>query len=188
MYKPEDLKEREVRILKMLLEKRNVASAIIRNENNISKATLSADLKRIRECTGLDIVAQKDGNVCLRTQGEPEAEQLLQLEYEPITRNTIWEWMVLYVLKAEGRGLTFKKLTEGVSEFFGADVSDTFFRKKLKTLVEKGYVEETAIQKKNNMHIYLIKDEAPMFELLTLEELEQMKEALNRIVSESRGD
>ena len=71
---------------------------------------------------------------------------------------------------------------------FGADVSDTFFRKKLKTLVEKGYVEETAIQKKNNMHIYLIKDEAPMFELLTLEELEQMKAALNRIVSESRGD
>ena len=162
MYKSEELRKREVGILGLLLDRGEVRSAKLRDMFFISKATLSTSISNIRERTGLDIVAGKNGRVVLRDDKEKALSCLEILQFEPITQNVIYGWMIMFLLSAEGGAATFKIISEGITEFFGTDISDSLLRKILSELKGRELVDARVLPAGNNAYTYSLCEGAPV--------------------------
>lgn len=182
MQRSEEHIYRDRCILKILLKERQVRSARLREHFDISKATLSDCLKRLRNQTVFDILADKNGIVHLKGDEVKIKEYLAVCEHEPSGIHRVTEWMILFILRAEERSLTFTELYEAVCDFFGIFISDSSFRKRLKHLENVVRVINTRVIKENNTYIYSLANNAPVFTFLPKQEISAKKRTLREIL------
>jgi len=182
MQRTEEYIYRDRCILKILLEHRQVKSVHLRERFEISKATLSECFKRLRKDTGFEIIAYKNGIVYLTGNEKRIREYFTKCDYEPSGIHRITEWMILFIIRAEERSMTFNELYEAVCDFFGIFISDSSVRKRLKHLENVLKVINAITIKDNNTHIYSLANDAPVFTFLPKKEIAAKKRAFREIL------
>ena len=187
MQRTEEHIYRDRCVLKILLKERQVRSARLRERFEISKATLSDCLKRLRDQTDFDILADKNGIVHLKGDERQIKEYLAVCEHEPSGMHRVTEWMILFIMRAEERSMTFNELYEAVCDFFGIFISDSSVRKRLKHLENVDRVINTSVIKENNTYIYSLANDAPVFTFLPKKEMSAKKKALKEILKMYEG-
>ena len=182
MHRSEKILNRDKSILKILLEERAVRSSHLREFFNISKATLSDCLKRLREETAFEIHADKNGIIYLEGDEDRIRDYLIQCSYEPVSVHCVTEWMIMFIMRAEDRCMTFNELYEAVCEFFGLFVSASAFRKVLKDMENRLHIVIKAVSNGNNTFLYSLSNNAPIFSVLSKKSISSMKVNLCSII------